>query len=321
MPTDVWRPGMPEDARLRIESSVFVTAYVLYTLAAIDRMTGERDETVVSRALSHVEAMQCSPGYWYWRRAGDQGRSPSFPPVADDTACATLALRTHRRPVVNPAPLLTSRDAAGRFYTWLVRRRPRHVRLLPAALRLPPATQFTATVNWQAYYAELDDVDAVVNVNVIAALGERPETRAAVAFIERIVEKHREGDADKWHVGTPPFYYAVARAVEARALRPSAMTEMVAERAMESLPDLDTPTDLAHAACAALMLGRRSPEVSAAVERLEKAQRPDGSWEPGPLYTGLLKAEHAWWFAESAPLTTALCAEALARLGATQRTR
>ncbi len=187
---------------------------------------------------------------------------------------------------------------------------------------------------------ELDnDVDAVVNANVLAYLGDSEETRAAQRWLEALVADRREDGASPYYIEPLDLHFALARATRFRdglfrALRPTLVSRF--RERLDADGGLDDPMRTAQALSGLDMLAADLEEaaLAAVVERLIEDQRRDGSWRPCPAW-----GTPAWWAdwvaANKGPqhvrpqlgfaselITTAFCIEAMQRsLGASGRER
>ncbi len=294
------------------DSSPFATTFVLYALAQVERATVD---DMMRKAAAFLVAEMGFGGVWrYWSTR--QHKHARLPPDLDDTACASVALQLAGRPAPRNAwVFVSSRDAEGRFRTWVLpapRNRgsirfavvraiaERQARLRARSLSVPPDED----PRFRIMHIDPDDVDPVVNANVLLYLGERGETRSAIDFVVRAV---REGS------GTPSAFYEDSLALDhsvARAFRHSvpsfeALRRPVVERIERRVAQRGALTAL-HAAMALSALLTFDPHAALAdglLEQVLASQRPDGGWAASAFY-------NVWGSEE---LTTAFCLEALAR--------
>lgn len=258
------------------ESSPYATTYALY---ALDLLDDPRARAVAERARGFLAGEMEPPGLW---RYYSSHNAKALPPDLDDTACAAFALRHCSEEVqlgLNLRVLLANRDAEGRFRTFL-----------------------TAGPN---------NVDAAVNANVLLYLGERQETRAAVAWLCGLVERGEEAGASLYWVDALPFYYLLARAFHhgvagLGACRAPAIRRIAARRRDDGSFGDELATALAVAGL--LQLAAPHDGLAAAVGALLARQREDGSWPRAAFYI-----DFAGGFYGSEELTTAFALEALAR--------
>jgi hypothetical protein len=260
------------------ESSPYGTTYVLCSLGFVD---DPRAAALAERALGFLAAEMEPPGLWRYYTS----RNPKIlPPDLDDTACASLALRDSHDEIrlgLNLRPILANRDEDGRFRTFLAS---------PAA----------------------NNVDAVVNANVVAYLGEREETRAACDYLCRVVVQGEEGRASLYGVDDLSFDYVLSRAyfLGVRSLEPC-RAPMVRRILARQRDDGSFGDALATAlACASLLNFEEAPAdvLGRALAALLAQQSEDGSWPRSTFYI-----DFNGGFYGSEELTTAIALEALAR--------
>ncbi len=257
----------------------FVAGLGLLALHGCDDPAAER---LRRRTRAFLHACIRYPGVWgYW---------PRLPPDLDDTAICSLAAGPHLWLLLgrNVALLVSFRDHAGRFRTWMAG--PERVS------------------------AALNPVDSVVNANVVAYLGDRPETRAAQQWLETLVADSGEQDLSLRYYPFPiDLYVALARA---RSLAPPVFARLRAALAARVLscrqPDGGFG-DIMRTAQALTALHRlradtRMEVVRTAVGRLLAAQRADGGWPECLAWLGQPGTNLGFG---SEAFTTACCVEAL----------
>jgi hypothetical protein len=222
------------------------------------------------------------PGVWrYW---------PRLPPDLDDTAICSLAAKPHLWLLLarNVELLLSCRDRQGRFRTWMAG--PEHLE------------------------SALNPADSVVNANVIAYLGDRPETRAVQQWIETLVTDDTEPDlALRYYPNPIDLYVATARA---RSFAPPAFSGLrttLIERILSWRQPEGGFVDVLRTAQALTALHRLEAAGPVAVVRsaeslLLEAQRSDGGWPECLAWLG--QPGTTLGFASEA-LTAACCVEAL----------
>ena len=164
------------------------------------------------------------------------------------------------------------------------------------------------------------EADPVVNANVIAYLGDHPETRDARRWLEALITEGNLEGSSKWYPDEAAICYAIARAtVRARPaldrLRPILADRILGLRDEEGgfgniLQTAQAASALHHVGCL------DGIDVKREVERFTGSQREDGSW-PELLAFG---DQTLKWGAVgqighgSEAVTTAFCIEALERL-------
>jgi hypothetical protein len=259
-----------------LDSSVFVTTFVLYSIARIDCPL---KATMATRAISFLKEEMKGPGLFQYYTSKNTN-SIGFD--LDDTACASVALQ-QSHPLVaggrNVEYFLENRNEAGLFYTWVGEAAPEN------------------------------DIDSVVNANVVFYLGDRDETRSACRYLIDTIESDRESDSYRHYLDDMTLYYAVSRAYThgASSLRGAraAIIEKVLRRSRES----GSFGDELATACAVCSLANLEYDGVArlrdAARYLEGQQDADGSWRRAAMYF-----QPGRYFG-SEELTTAICLEAL----------
>jgi hypothetical protein len=264
----------------RHEISPFVTGLGVLTLAAVDHPLAQ---TIRRRSRKHLAGTIQPPGLWRYFL--------DLPLDADTSSIAALALGpdhpwlAERR---NVPPLLDARADDGRFRLWL-----RPGKLIPG------------------------EIDAVANANVVAVLGERPETERAVRWIGEVVEDGQVVESSWYYRDSLDLALAVQRAADAGVsslARTARVSALNAAARIEDKPETLSTHRLAQAVVAA------SWEVSASASAtllrarllLLARQRPDGSWPAGLLYVGPHPPgpPTLWW--SSTAVTSSICTAALA---------
>ncbi|HKS25725.1 MAG TPA: hypothetical protein VJZ76_23245 [Thermoanaerobaculia bacterium] len=249
-------------------------------------------ERVRARALDFLQREMSPDGLW--RHPSSELREYRDTPLdLDDTSIASTALAAVGRPFPNNRPiLLAHRERSGLFQTWIVRwwRHP---------LR-------TYRFFWRHRVAEVHDVDAVVNANVVIYLGVRDETRPAIEHMLAVLRANREMTSTIWYGNRFIVWYFFSQAL--REIAPEA-GEMIVPRVETAAPT--NALDLALAS-STLLLWNRVPDVAPLIE----AQLPSGAWPRAGFYHMGRRRDDAqpkppWWGSEA--LTTLLAIEALSR--------
>src|SRR5207249_4371088 len=134
-----------------------------------------------------------------WRHPSSEKPGHYYTPLdVDDTSIASAALATAgRRFPNNRALLLANRERSGLFRTWIVRwwRHP------------------LMTYRFFKYTAELRDVDAVVNANVVIYLGICEETRPAIEHMLAVLRANREMMSTIWYGSRFTVWYFFSQAL------------------------------------------------------------------------------------------------------------
>ena len=164
------------------------------------------------------------------------------------------------------------------------------------------------------------EADPVVNANVIACLGDRPETRDAQRWLESAITEDRLDGSSKWYPDKIAIYYATARAmVRAQPalgrLRPVLADRILGLRDPEG--EFGNILQTAQAMAALYHVGSLERiDAKREIERILGSQHEDGSW-PELLAFG---DQSLKWGAVgqighgSESVTSAFCVEALERL-------
>jgi hypothetical protein len=255
---------------------VFVTTFVLYSIAGIDSPFGTE---MTNKAISFLTDEMRDLGLFQYYTSKNI-RSLDFD--LDDTACASVVLQASH-PVFdgghNVECFMENRDEAGLFYTWV------------------------------GGAAVENDVDSVVNANVVLYLGDRDETRSACRYLMDTIEGGSESDSYRYYLDDMTLYYAVSRAYAYGAPSLGGASEAIIEKVLQRSQNDGSFGNELVTACAVCSLANYEYDgiarLGEAARYLEARQRADGSWhrvamfcQPG-MYYG------------SEELTTALCLEAL----------
>ena len=258
------------------DSAVFVTTFVLYSIA---RIGSPLVTLMTKKAVSFLTDEMRGPGLFQYYTSKNT-HSIGFD--LDDTACASVALQQSHPFVAgggNVEHFLENRNEAGLFYTWVGDAAPEY------------------------------DIDSVVNANVVFYLGDRDETRGACRYLIDTIESDREGDSYRYYLDDMILYYAVSRAYARGASSLGGAKEAIVEKVLRRSEDDGSFGDELATACAVCSLVDFEYEgirrLRDAARYLEEHQSADGSWrriamfcQPGRYYG-------------SEELTTALCLEAL----------
>ena len=231
------------------------------------------------------------PGLWRYYR--------HLPQDLDSTTLCSLVTGSHPWIALgrNVPRILANRDEQGRFLTWAL-----------AAHEPDVVSPFRI------------EADPVVNANVVAYLGDHPETRDAQRWLEALIAEDNAEGSSKWYPHTVAIHYAIARAM--RRARPALerLRPLLAERILELRDengDFGNVLQTAQAISALYNVeGLNSIDAKRAVEGLMSTQREDGSW---PELLAFGDQELKWGMVGqighgSEAVTTAFCIEALERL-------
>ena len=281
---NVANPDVPR----HFERPPFVSALCVL---ALERCGEARARALCTATRAYLADTIEHPGFWRYYR--------HLPQDLDSTALCSLVIGTHPWILLgrNVPGILANRDKEGRFRTWMLARDEPNV---------------VATFRFEA--------DPVVNANVIAYLGDDPETRRAQRWLEAlIVEDGLEGSS-KWYPDTVAIYYAITRAMVRVGPALDRLRPLVADRILglrDRQGEFGNVLQTAQAVSALHNAGRLDGiDARRQAEKLMGSQRGDGSW-PELLAFG---DQSLKWGAVgqighgSEALTSAFCIEALERL-------
>ena len=270
------------------ERPAFVSALCALALESSDEARARR--ICAATAAYLVDTIE-HPGFWRYYR--------HLPQDLDSTALCSLAVENHPWILLgrNVPQMLANRDEEGRFLTWVLARDEPDV-----------VSRFRI------------EADPVVNANVIAYLGDRPETRDAQRWLESLVTEGSLDGSSKWYPDTVAIYYAIARAAVRAQPALDRLRPVLADRILDlrgEHGDFGNVLRTAQAVSALYNIGSLDRiDAKRATQRLISAQREDGSW-PELLAFGdqTLKWGTVGQIGHgSESVTSAFCIEALERL-------
>ena len=277
----------PEVPR-HFERPAFISALCALALAGSDEA---RARALCVRTRAYLIDTMEYPGLWRYYR--------HLPQDLDSTALSSLAIGDHPWLALgrNLPPMLANRDEEGRFMTWVLAEGEPNVM---ATFRI--------------------EADPVVNANVIAYLGDRPETTKAIAWLTAMIAEDKIKGASKWYPDQVTAYYATARAVLRARPALDELGPMLRDRILalrDANGEFGNVLQTAQAISALEdvgSLGHIDPRRE--VERLVDSQGEDGSWPEllafgdQALRWGVIgQIGHG-----SEAVTSAFCIEALERL-------
>jgi len=303
-----------EDGRtiehLVFDSSPFVTSLLIESLQHAKDLS-PKVPVMIEHGAAFLRSEMDTGGLWrYWARKNP--RRNIIPPDLDDTACVSHALMGCGVKVPNNRGLFyDSRDAQGRFYTWLYQANSLRKKML--AFRTKGQAFSYSEELWQ--WTSGTDVCVVVNANVLLYLGDTRGTKKAIQYVVETIVQDREDKEIVFYANASSLYYMTARAYASglKALGP-AMKRV--EEKIWALRQADGGfgdellTGLG--ICALLNVGVARDKLRGAVESLVRTQMENGAWRRVPMYGG---PPVPTTFG-SADLTTGFCVEALARFAA-----
>lgn len=297
------------------DSTGFVTSQLVYSLTFAEDVRARR---MIQAAAGFLRAEQEPGGLWrYW--SSRNHRHARLGPDLDDTACSSVALRRARYPAPrNLWAFRRMRDERGRFFTWVSPHRLRTFDLFGRALLAAgarradrQAARTPAPPSEDPRFITMrinpDDIDPVVNANVLLWLGERPQTRGALRFVSATVLADPPAFS-LYYEDLLVLHYAVARASAEAAPTLRGLGPHIVGRIQARLDAGEAlgPLKAALAAATLAVFAPRTPALPELLEHILAAQQGDGGWTACPFY-------NVWGSRE---LTTGLCLEAIARIGA-----
>ena len=258
---------------------------------ALESSAEPRATAICARTRAYLADTIEYPGFWRYYR--------HLPQDLDSTALCSLVSGTHPWILLgrNAPRMLANRDEQGCFMTWVLEADEPGV---VARFRI--------------------EADPVVNANVIACLGDRPETRAAQRWLESLITEDRLEGSSKWYPDKVAIYYAATRAMIRAEPALERLRPILADRILglrDPRGEFGNVLQTAQALAALYNIGGLERiDVRREIERFVGSQREDGSW-PELLAFG---DQSLQWGAVgrighgSESVTSAFCIEALERL-------
>lgn len=277
----------PEIPR-HFERPPFVSALCVLALESCDEA---RAKAMCTATRAYLVNTIEYPGFWRYYR--------HLPQDLDSTTLCSLVIGTHPWILLgrNVPGILANRDKEGRFKTWMLAKDEPNV---------------VATFRFEA--------DPVVNANVIAYLGDHPETRRAQRWLESLITEDDLEGSSKWYPDTVAIYYAITRAMIRVQPALDRLRPIIADRILglrDRQGEFGNILQTAQAVSALYNVGRlESIDAKRQAEKLIGSQRDDGSW-PELLAFGdqSLKWGSVGQIGHgSEAVTSAFCVEALERL-------
>ena len=238
------------DIPRHFERPPFVSALCVL---ALERCEEARARALCASTASYLAETIEFPGLWRYYR--------HLPQDLDSTTLCSLAIGAHPWILLgrNIPQILANRDKEGRFQTWVLAEDEPDV---VSRFRL--------------------EADPVVNANVIAYLGDRPETREARRWLENLVIEGGLEGSSKWYPDTVAIYYAIARAMIRVQPALDRLRPVLADRILDLRDEEGEFGNVlltAQAVSALYKIGRlESVDAQRLAERIVGSQREDGSW-------------------------------------------
>ena len=239
------------DIPRHFERPPFVSAFCAL---ALERCGDARARALYKAAGKYIGGTIEYPGLWRYYR--------HLPQDLDSTALCSLVIEDHPWILLkrNLPRMLENRDEHGRFTTWVL-----------AADEPDVVSRFRL------------EADPVVNANVIAYLGDRPETRGAQRWLETLITEDRARDSSKWYPDEVSIYYAAARAVVRTRPALDKLSPVLAERILglrDEKGGFVNVLQAAQAVSALYNIGKlENIDEKRQLKRFVNSQRDDGSWE------------------------------------------
>ena len=169
------------DIPRHFERPPFVSAFCVLALESSDEA---RARAICAATRAYLVDTMEYPGFWRYYR--------HLPQDLDSTTLCSLVIGTHPWILLgrNVPRILANRDEKGCFLTWVLAEDEPNV---------------VSTFRIEA--------DPVVNANVIAFLGDHPETRDAQRWLESMITEDRLEGSSKWYPDKIAIYYATTRAM------------------------------------------------------------------------------------------------------------
>ena len=238
------------DIPRHFEKPAFVSALCVL---ALDSCEEARAKAICAATRSYLVDTIEYPGLWRYYR--------HLPRDLDSTALCSLVIGTHPWILLgrNVPRILANRDEKGRFMTWVLEEGEPDV---VARFRI--------------------EADPVVNANVIAYLGDRPETRDAQRWLETLVAEGELVGSSKWYPDAVTIYHAAARAMVRAQPALGGLRPILAEGILglrDEKGEFGNILQTAQAVSALYNIGSLgSIDAKREVERFLRSQRDDGSW-------------------------------------------
>ena len=280
-------PGNPR----HFERPPFVSAMCVL---ALESCAEARAKALCDRTRAYLADTIEYPGLWRYYR--------HLPPDLDSTTLCSLVVPTHPWIALgrNVPSILANRDREGRFQTWVLAEGEPDV---VSSFRI--------------------EADPVVNANVIAFLGDHPETKGAQRWLETLIAEGNVDGASKWYPDTVTVYYATTRAMVRTPSALAGLRPILADRIL-GLRDgngaFGNVLQTAQAVSALDDIGcLERIDAKRELDRFVGCQREDGSWQELLAFGDQsLKWGAIGQFGHgSEAVTTAFCVEALDRLAST----
>ncbi|MCY4360884.1 MAG: hypothetical protein OXE42_01665 [Gammaproteobacteria bacterium] len=276
------------DIPRHFERPPFISAFCVLALESCDE---PKAKAMCAATRAYLADTMEYPGLWRYYR--------HLPQDLDSSTLCSLVIGNHPWILLerNVPEILANRDENGRFQTWILADDEPDV---VSVFRI--------------------EADPVVNANVIAYLGDRPEAGEARRWLEGLVIDGKLDGTSKWYPDSISIYYAITRALlrvpsALDRLRPALADGILGLR--DGKGEFGNILQTAQAVSALYNIGSlQSIDAEHQVERFLNSQREDGSW---PELLAFGDQELKWGMVGqvghgSESVTSAFCIEALERL-------
>ena len=220
---------------------------------ALENCSEGQAKTMCAATRAYLSDTIEYPGFWRYYR--------HLPQDLDSTSLCSLVVRAHTWIALgrNIPQMLANRDEEGRFLTWVLADGEPDV---VSGFRI--------------------EADPVVNANVIACLGDCPETRNAQRWLETLIAEGRADGMSKWYPDTISIYYAVARAMALARPALERLRPILADRILGLRDEngcFGNVLRTAQAISALYRIGSLSRiDRKCRIEEIISSQHEDGSW-------------------------------------------
>ena len=263
---------------------------------ALESCVEERAKAMCSATKAYLADTIEYPGLWRYYR--------HLPQDLDSTSLCSLVIGTHPWILLgrNVPRMLANRDEEGRFMTWVLAEDEPNV---VSTFRL--------------------EADPVVNANVIAYLGDHPETKDAQRWLGALVTEDSLEGSSKWYPDTVAIYYAITRSMVRAQPALGQLRPVLADRILglrDGSGEFGNILQSAQAVSALYNIGSlQLVDAKRQLERFISSQRADGSW---PEFLAFGDQSLKWGTVGqighgSEAVTSAFCVEALEHLVQTLR--
>lgn len=280
------------------------------------RFTNAHLEEVLEKIRSFLDFNQQWGSVWnYYTRFHTLYELMPFD--IDDTVCASAFMlkmggfQPHNIPLI-----LSNRNKEGLFYTWFLLRKnvlygSKYYFWACAKELKNPIKTF---LFFKKFNMARSNVGVAVNANVLYYLGDIPEMKPVIAYLNRTIMEEKERKNDRYYHNPLVIYYVVSRNYHKgiKDLEPS--KPLIVERVLAmAKPDGrigDAALETAMAVSILLNFSCDLPQIKAASAYIRTAQMANGAWPRHIIWVSGGKADVGWGSEE---LTTAFCLEALGK--------